>query len=571
MAEGGKGVLVHSKNYQVDLFLIDHEEVSVTNDISDEGQVDMSHLSQHVALRPIEVTVSGKLLPSKYGGSQPWDHVGDDIKGGNENPNRKPLDKLNKIVKMCNDMRAGSFVSLTSPAFGLNYERLLPVDFNYENEGEGNAIPFSLTLEEIGMREELKRGEASSGGNYTDVGTTGLNLSGLGAGTAIVEGAVGSTGNPFEGYENRSRYHASIKSPTEDGGGQRELGTPSVTSLNELMNVESLDERVENKSSEFSPKSTAKIALISRLIGAEEELSTRSSVLSFIGHPDLTVAENFGPNDISGDVGTALNVQLDGVAFPSTSPLNDRNLEDNNIIKNIPSIGPVLAKMKNSPDKGEFVLEATQKNRSTILTTMRSPVMQRMRNYIIEAGSDVPNGVMKRLKNKILLSTPENRILKDAFIEGVDRLREVAKSREGLNGFVASLPQVSTEDHVVYYNYYGQPVMSFEGTADLSFERWSTQMINLNGETYEVETYWNKAGFPVFTIKQPDGTRIVDQSRAFLGTDLLHGAQFVPSLEGVHLIPFSIDDTKEMDQEKIGESIFFMIVYTNKRALKEVL
>ena len=548
--EGNMGLLVCTGGPrapdEVDLFMISHEEASISNNITSENNVDISHLSDHVEMRPVEVVIEGKLLPSTYGGNKGVSK-GDDIKDLNEKAHKK----LRKIVQFCNDVRPGTHYSFHAPALPVTYERMFPVDFSYNNEGETNTIDFTLTLEEIGMRNKLKRGDASSS----------------------ISPYLSTKLKQLKDFrpKNKSRYHASIAASTEDGGGQVERGIPSIRDIDEVMDVESLEERVENRRSEVTPKQSSKIELINKELGAVEELSKRASVMSFLGSPDLSVAESFGNTVIDGDIGSALNQELGGVTFPSTSSLTSKKLDNKDILANIPNIGPILDQIKQLPNTTEFLLEANAQNESTILFTMRSSVMRKVRRYILQSASTSQPGVTNQIINNTILNNHQNRLVRQAFIDGVDNLRKRAKEREGLSSFITSLPSVSSEDSITYYNYLGQPVMSFEGIVELEFDRWATQFIDLNEEEYEVQTYWNKAGFPVFSIQQTDGTQIVRQTRAFLGVDLLSSAQFVPNLKGVHIIPFAISDDNTIKREKIGESIHFMVVHTNNGSIRGVL
>ena len=545
-----RGLLIHTESGdQVDLFLINHEEVSIQNKISGDDNIDLSRLDKHVSMLPAEISLEGRLLPSGYDRSgRPIDEPkartssGDDI-------GSKPADKMETLIKFANDARPGTSFNLYAPSmpFKVYYDFYI-TDFTYSNEDSSNAIDFNLTLEEIGMYRKLDRGEST--------GNKGKNIGYFLKDKSIKFG---------------SRYHASIASLTEDGGGQKEHGTPSVRSIDDVLTVESLEERVEEKEAQVIPKGSSKMELISRLIGSEEEMSDRTSILSVIGYPDLSIGEQFDGNNVSGDLGVALNQELEGISFPSTAKITDKRLDDMGIISNIPNVGNVLDAIKTRPRDSEFLVEANRDQKSTIMMTMNSAVMRKLRSYVIDIGADLSNGLSNRLKNNTILSGNENRILKQAFNNGINKMMMKSREYDGLGGFITTLPQKSKEDKLTYYNYYGQPMISFEGIVELNFDRWSTQYVTLNGEEYEFETYWNKRGFPVCSISQTDGTEITTQSRVFLGTDMLNGAQGVPNLEGVHIVPFSISDNKGIDQDEIGESVFFMIVHTNTSAINEVL
>lgn len=545
--DGAKGLLVRRGNNpdEVDLFLINHEEASLSNDITGENISDFKHLDEHIEMHPGEVTIEGKLLPSKYGGKR-GGSKGDDILRGQ----KKAHEKLTKIKNFCNDVRPGTYYNFHAPALPLTFTHYYPTDFSYSNEGESNAIIFNLTLEEIGMRKELKRGGQNAGGG----GTNALQ------------------GKKSWHASGDSRYHTSIASPSEDGGGQVERGIPAKKNLNSIIRIDSLEDKVEENDISLTSAGVSVPEVINKLIGVEESLSERITMLKLEGRAESTVSETFEVSEIQGDLGRGLSQIFDGASFPSANRITDKKLTRKQIVENIPVIGGLLEEARSLPSESEFFVEATRKQDSTILMSMRSPSLRKIKKYLINQGSDQPVSTRDRMHNVTTLSDRENRILKDSFVEGIGILRNRVGDLEGLHNFVSQLPPESKETSLTYYNYYGQPVVSFENIIDLDFTRWATQTIELNGNDYELETYWNKAGFPVISMKQDDGTKMIQQERAFLGSDILGSLQSVPALKGVHIIPFSItDDIHTIEQGEIGSTVFFMVVHTNDKRLEEVM
>jgi len=539
-----RGLLINTRTReQVDLFLVNHEEVSIQNKISGDGNIDISRIDEHVEMYPAEITIDGKLLPSKYdrsGGSKM--SSGDDLSG-------QPLDKMKTLIRFANDAKPETSFNFHAPSLPFKtYLDYYITNFTYSNEGSSNAVTFNLTLEEIGMFRELGRGVNAGGG-----------------------GSNALRGKKEWHDSTNSRFHTSIASSTEDGGGQVERGAPSISPLNDALTVENLEERVENKESQVIPKGSSKMELISRLIGSEEELEQRSTVLSLVGYPNLSIGEHFEYDEVSGDLGIALNQELGGISFPSTSKITNKELSNKNIISNIPNIGNVLNSIKGVPKQSEYLLEANRNQQSTVLFTMNSAVMRKLRSYIIDIGGNLSNGMSDTIKNDTILSDNENRILKRTFNEGINELMMRSREYSSLGSFITTLPKRSAEESLTYYNYYGQPTISFEGIVQLNFNRWSTQYITINGEEYEFETYWNKHDFPVCSVSQTDGSEIITQSRAFLGSDLLSSAQHIPNLNGVHIVPFSISNESKIKKDNINESIYFMIIHTNNSAINEVL
>lgn len=534
----GRGILINKRTGKmVDLFLINHEDVSITNDITSDTIPKGAALDQHMDIRPAIVTVEGFLLPSNYGGL-PGRHSGDDVIGQQQ----KATEKLNMLVKFCNDFEADTSYKLYSPAMPYIYDDYYPVEFSYSNDGEGNAVSFSLTIEEIGEREKLKRGGGGGSG---------------GGGTK---------------YSTSSRYHASIKSPTEDGGGQKERGSPAKRSINSIAKVNSLTEKTKNRTINSDSPGISVIETINNLLGVDTQLADRTTMLSLQGRQEAGAAATFAPSDIKGDIGRALNRQLDNVAFPAGNSLTDKELGNRRIIENIPTIGRLLNDIKNFTSDSEYFLEATRNNRSTVLTTMQSPILRKLRNFIVNNHVDDHSRVKNRLKGETLLSVRDNRLLKHAFLEGVRTVREKANEYEDLRSFISQLPLRDTPESLTYYNYYGQPVVSFRNIIELNFERWSTHTMELGDNDYEIESYWNKSGFPVFSMKKTDGMQIAKQRRLFLGSDLLGPSQTIPEINGIHIVPFSIGaDIESITQENINSSVFLMVIHTNQEALSEVV
>ncbi|MCF8012288.1 MAG: hypothetical protein K9L56_13510 [Clostridiales bacterium] len=544
MGGGNRGLLINMKTgEQVDLFVINHEEVSVTNDITGENISDGSHINEHIEMHPAQVIVEGKLLPSKYsGGKGPVPTgFGDDITG------QKAKEKLKTIIKFCNDVRPKTRYKLIAPALPFTYLEYYPTDFNYSNEGESNSIDFSLTLEEIGMRKKLKRSDPAKK---------------VTAGTSIKN----------HSSKEQSRYHATIAAPTEDGGGQKERGKITGRSINSVLKVDSLTEKMRDESIETDALGVSTVEAINKLIGVDEPLAERATMLSLQGRYKAGGRQTFADPTVEGDLGRALSQMLEGISFPAGNLLDDSELAEKQIIENIPLVGQLLKNVKSMTTDSESIIEAVRSNQSTVLFTMRSPVLRKLRYKIIQEGTDVSRGVRQRIERSIPLSTRENRLLKDAFIDGMDTLRERETEFEDLMGFVSNLPDRPSKQGLTYYNYYGQPAIQFKEIVEPNFERWSTHTLELGEEEYELETYWNKAGFPVFSITDSDGMKVVKQRRAFLGIDLLTTAQDIPNLEGIHLVPFSTDDSvDELTQDSVNSSVFFMIIHTNSRGLKEVL
>ncbi len=536
-----KGLLINNNSgLEVDLWMINSEEVEIVNDLTGDVVKDRKHISEHLEPRPTRIHIEGILTSNKY--DEPYKDI-----------DEMPVEKLNKFVKFLND--ADATYKLVAPALPYTYIEMYPTNFTYRNEGESNAVNYILDLEEVGLAEGLpNRHQTKSTGGGPDNHTPNR------------ESSSNDSANISKGNE------------TEDGGTKEKAGKKPLNSL-----VDSLLDEGMNWLKDMAGEGLTALGnqaldtlglggTLASWLGADGKAIERAG--EDIGREVGEWAGSFlGPVGqwAGGELGAKAGEWLGDVGFDALESFGEGAKD---VVSNTPIIGDVCSGLGLLPGGSEFVLEVSRNNSSTVLWTMGSPIFRRFRSHLLDVGLKeigVPSGKITRLKDKKILTDQGNREIKRATIAGMNKLGLDYKSKASLREYVNNLPAQEQPSALTFYNYYAQPVLSFQGFLDVNFDRWMETMVELNGQDYMVETYWNRAGFPVFSLSHEDGTPITKEVKATLGSDLLDNIQGSTNLNGVHIVPVPIAPEKEITKENVGNTIKFLVVYTNKRAIDEVL